>query len=586
MNSDPSAKAGAWPVFRALSGETPGALGRDLAAGLTLAAIAVPEQMATARLGGFAPEIGLFAFVAASLGFAALGSNRRLSAGADSTITPIFAGSLALMAATGSAQYATLAAGLALMVGLLLIIGGVLKLGWIADLLSLPVLTGFLAGIALHILLSQLPSVLGLPEGSGNVYHRLASLWREAHRINPPSLAIGLVVFAAILLLEKLAARIPGALIAVVAATLATAALHLERQGVAVLGAVHGGFPSLHLPTLTPANVAALGGLALVVTLVVMVQTAATTRSFSGEEGGEDGDPDVARDYIGMGFSSVLAGLVGAFPVDASPPRTAIAAEAGAASQFTGLAAALVVLFLAAFGGPLLAYVPTAALGGVLLFVAQRIFRVGTLATILRRSPAEFVLAILTMVLIVALPIQTGAAIGIFLSLAHGVFTTTRARPVMFERAPGTTVWWPASSAHPGETEPGVMVMGFQAPLSFLNAYDFRRGVLQAIDHRTAGTRLFVLEASSIIEIDFTASTILSAVIARVKAAGLAFAVARLESVRAQAAFDRFGVAAALGPDHMFQSVEAAIRALAARDAGVGVAPSGSREAEVRAPIG
>jgi len=559
MTAQPVTKARRWPVFTALAGETPGALAQDLAAGLTLAAIAVPEQMATARLGGFAPEIGLFAFVAASLGFAVLGSNRQLSAGADSTITPIFAGSLVLLAATGSPAYAAMAAGLAIMVGALLVVGGVLKLGWIADLLSLPVLTGFLAGIALHILLSQLPTVLGLPEGSGTLYHRLAGFWREARLINPPSLIIGLCVFAAIVILEKLAARLPGALIAVFAATAATAVLHLQSQGVAVLGEVHGGFPHLQAPHLTAATFASLGGLALVVTLVVMVQTAATTRAFSGQ----GGDPDVARDYIGMGVANVLSGLFGAFPVDASPPRTAVAADAGARSQFSGLAAAGVVLVLAAFGGRLLASVPTAALGGVLLFVAQRIFHVGELANILRRSPAEFGLAITTMALIVVLPIETGVAIGIFMSLAHGVFTTTRARPVVFDRVAGTTVWWPVST--PGDGEPGVLVMGFQAPLSFLNAYDFRRGVLQAIDACAPGTRLFVLEASSIIEIDFTASKILSAVIAKAHAAGLDFAVARLESVRAQAAFDRFGVTDALGPGHIFQSVDAAIHTLAAR---------------------
>ncbi len=546
-------------MFQALRGETPARFGQDLVAGLTLAAIAIPEQMATARLGGFAPEVGLLAFVAASLGFAVLGSNRQLSAGGDSTITPIFAGSLAVMAAAGSPQYAALAAVLAVMVGLLLALGGVLKLGWIADLLSAPVLTGFLAGIALHIVLSQLPSVLGLPEGSGNVFRRLAALVSEGRLVNPLSLAIGLAVFAAILATEKLAARVPGALIAVAGATLATVTLHLDRWGVAVLGQVHGGLPHLHLPTLSPATVASLGGLALVLALVVMVQTAATSRSFSGE----DGDPDVARDYIGLGLGGVLAGLFGAFPVNASPPRTAIAAQAGGSSQYTGLAAALVVLLVAAFGGRLLAYVPTAALGGVLLFVAQRIFHLGAFADVLRRSPAEFVLALLTTVLIVVLPIQTGVAIGIFLSLAHGVFTITRAQPVAFERAPGTTVWWPASPTQPGETEPGVLVMGFQAPLSFLNAYDFRRGVLAAIGAADGQTRLFVLEASSIIEIDFTASAILSQVIAKVQAQGIDFAVARLESVRAQAAFDRFGLTANLGPGHLFQSVDAAIRALA-----------------------
>jgi MFS superfamily sulfate permease-like transporter len=559
MSRDPSPNVPAWLIFRSLRGWTPAGLGPDLVAGLTLAAIAIPENMATARLGGFAPEVGFVAFAAASVGFAVFGANRHLSAGADSTITPIFAGSLALMAVAGSPQYAAFAAALALMVGGLLIIAGVLKLGWIADLLSTPVITGFLAGISLHIVLSQTPALLGLPEGSGNVYHRLAALWSEAGGINPASIAIGFSVFAVTLAAEKLSARIPGALIALVGATLATAAFGLERHGVAVLGQMSGGLPHPSLPRLGLENAIPLVGLALVVALVVMMQTAATTRSFSGE--GED--PDVDRDFIGVGVGGALAGLFGAFPVNASPPRTAIVAETGGRSQLAGLLAALAVLGLAVFGARLLTHVPTAALAGVLLFVAQRIFRLRTFADILRHTPAEFALASLTMVLIVALPIQTGVAIGIFLSLAHGVFTITRVRPISFERVPDTTVWWPSSTRHRGESEPGVLVMGFQAPLSFLNAYEFRRGVLRAIAGGAGQARLFVLEASSIVEIDFTASTILSEVIGVARAAGMDFAVARLESVRAQAAFHRFGITERLGENRVFYSVEDAIRTLA-----------------------
>jgi MFS superfamily sulfate permease-like transporter len=182
---------------------------------------------------------------------------------------------------------------------------------------------------------------------------------------------------------------------------------------------------------------------------------------------------------------------------------------------------------------------------------------------VLKRSPAEFGLAILTAVLIVALPIQTGVAIAIFLSLLQGVFTITRARPIAFERAHGTTVWWPASKIRPGETLANVTVIGFQAPLSFLNAYEFRRGALGAVASGRGRVRLLVLEASSIVEIDFTASGILSQVISEARAAGMDFAVARLESVRAQAAFDRFGLTGQLGEDHLFHSVEQAIRALA-----------------------
>lgn len=558
MPNDALLRAKAWPLFRALSGQTPGRLGRDVLAGLTLAAIAVPEQIATARLGGFAPQIGLFAFVSAAIGFAVLGSNRTLSSGADSTITPIFAGSLLMLAAAGSPQYLALAAALALMVGLLLAIAGLFKLGWIADLLSAPILTGFLAGIALHIVISQAPSVLGLTEGSGTIYGRVASLFAQAQHINPICLTIGLGVFAVTWSFEKIDRRIPGALIAVVGAMVATATLNLGQHGVAVLGQVNGGLPPIHLPHLGWQSALRLVGLAFVIALVVMVQTSATSRAF----GGDDGDPDIGRDFLGVGLGSILAGLFGAFPVNASPPRTAIVTEAGGCSQYAGLFAASAVLVLATVGAPLLAFAPTAALGGILLFVAQRIFHGRAFADILRQAPSEFALALLTTALIVILPIQTGVAVGIFLSLAHGVFTITRVRPVLFERAPGSTVWWPASSSRAGETEPGVLVIGFQAPLFFLNAYDFRRGVLQEIARCPARPRLVVLEASSIVEIDFTASAILSAVIAKTRAGGTDFAIARLESVRAQAALDRFGVTDRLAADHLFQTVDAAIRTL------------------------
>ena len=553
-------------MFRSLRGATPGGLGRDVVAGLTLAAIAVPEQMATARLGGFAPQVGFFAFAAAAVGFAAFGASRRLSAGADSTITPIFAGSLALLAVSGSPPYLALAAALALLVGVMLIVGGLLKLGWVADLLSQPVTTGFLAGISLHIVLSQAPSVLGVAEGAGDVYHRLAALWAQLGAIQGAAVAIGLGVFAVVLLAETISPRIPGALIALVGATAATIALGLERRGVATLGKIPGGLPPLILPRPGFETLVPLVGLALVITLVIMVQTAATTRSFS--DG--DAEPDVDRDFIGVGAASVLAGLAGGFPVNASPPRTAIVAESGGRTQWAGLMAAAAVLLLARVGTGLLEHVPAAALAGVLLFVAQRIFHVGAFAEVARRSPAEFALGLLTTALVFVLPIQTGVAVAIGLSLLHGVFTITRTRPIPFERVAGSTVWWPASPARRGETWPGAVVMGFQAPLSFLNAHDFRRGLMAVIGARPATLRLIVLEASSIVEIDFTASRLLNEVIDAAHAAGLEFAVARLESVRAMAAFDRFGVGETLGPGRIFDTVEQAVQALGGPGAPLG----------------
>ena len=546
-------------LFPALAAGGLGALPADLIAGLTLVAIAVPEQMATARLGGFAPQIGLIAFVAAAVGFAVFGASRQLSAGSDSTITPIFAGSLALLAAAGSPQYVGYAATLAVMVGLAVALAGMFKLGWVADLLSGPVLTGFLAGIALHIVISQVPSILGLPEATGPVSRRLAELWAHAGEINPVAAVVGLGVFAVTLAAEKLSPRIPGALIALAAATGATVVLGLDHNGLAVLGRLASGLSPPHLPAVTIQDLVKLTSLALIIALVVMVQTAATTRAFHPA----DEDPDVNRDFIGVGAASVLAGLFGAFPVDASPPRTAAVTASGGRTQWAGLFAAGAVVLLLVFGTTLLARAPVAALAGILLYVAQHIFNVREFLDLARRTWGEFALAVATMLLIVLLPIQTGVAIGIFLSLAHGVFTITRARPIPFEQAPNSTVWWPASQAVPGDERAGVVVMGFQAPLSFLNAYDFRRDVAATVKARAGKIRLFVLEASGIVEIDYTASSILSDVIDRARAAHVQFAVARLESVRAQKAFDRFGLTEKIGRDHIFRSVAEAVDTLA-----------------------
>src|SRR3981189_1222825 len=172
----------AWPVFRSLSSYPIQFLSHDLFAGLTLAAIATPARMATARRGGFAPQIGFFAFLAGSLAFAVFGSNRFLSCGADSTITPIFAGGLVLLAASSSPEYSLLAAALALMVGLLLLAAGIFRLGWIADLLSIPVTIGFLAGISVHIIISQLPGILGLPAPNGPMLQRRPILAAHLHQ--------------------------------------------------------------------------------------------------------------------------------------------------------------------------------------------------------------------------------------------------------------------------------------------------------------------------------------------------------------------------------------------------------------------
>jgi SulP family sulfate permease len=545
-----------WPLLQSFAGWRLANLGPDVIAGLTLAAIAIPEQMATARLGGFAPQIGFLAIIAGAAAFAIFGSSRAMSVGADSTITPIFAGSLALLAASGSPHYAALAAILALIVGAMLIAGGLLRLGWIADLLSIPVTTGFLAGIAGHIILSQAPALLGVAAPEGSFIDKLEALIGGLGATNVLTLAIGLGVLAIMLISERINPRIPGALIGLGGATALVAAFGLENHGVAALGAVAGAIPTLKIPQLSPDDLTRVMPIAFIVAVVVMVQTAATTRAFSACR-----EPDVNRDFVGVGAASALAGLIGAFPVNASPPRTAVVVETGGASQLGALVCAALVLALSAFGAGLLTHVPYAALAGVLLFVAQRIIRVSTFVDVWRQSLAEFALIVATLAAILLLPIQQGVAIGIILSLLHGIWTITRARTVEFARIPGTSIWWPKSAADAGETIPGVIVVALQAPLSFLNANDFQHAILALVAARASPVRLVVIEANSIADIDYTAARALCAVVARLRARGIAIAFARLESVRAQEAFVRLGLEKEVGADRLFHSVEEAVRA-------------------------
>ena len=545
-------------LFSSFKGWTKDYLGRDMLAGLTLAAITVPEQMATAKLGGFEPQIGFYAFNGATIGFAALGASRVLTAGADSTITPIFAGTLAALATGASTSLGSVAITLAFLVGVLLIVGGILKLGWIANLLSTPVVTGFLAGIAVHIVVSQLPSLFGIAKGAGDLVSQALAITSHLSNLNPFTTAIGLGVLAIMLLAERISAHIPGALIGIALATLAVLAFDLESRGVAVLGALPGGLPRLALPAFD--HLRQLIPLAVIITLVIMMQTATVTSSFRNST---EREPDIDRDFVGLGAGNLVAAFLGAFPVNASPPRTAVVVAADSRSQLSALAAAVIVLVLAVWGRALLFHVPEAALAGVLLFVAQRIVRVDTIVKIARQAPVECLLILLTATAIILLPIQTGVAIGVGISLLHGVSMAIQTHPVELRKLPGTTIWWPPETPGQGEGQQGVAVYAFQAPLLFANAEIFKRDMIEMIESNDPPLVLVVLEASGIAHVDFTAAQALIEIISHCRTANIRFAVARLESAKAHTALNRFGVLHTLGPDNLFHSVDEAVNRLA-----------------------
>jgi sulfate permease, SulP family len=537
----------------------------DLIAGIMLAAIAIPEQLATARLAGMPSQAGLYAFVAGSLAFAILGANRYLSVGADSTIAPIIAGGVVAIGPDSLTTYPVLVGATALLVGVLLLFAGLLRAGWIADLISMPVTIGFLAGIAVLIAVGQLPLILGVREGQGSLLARLLDLLHAAPQANAAAVAIGLSVLVLTLVCERLSPRIPGALIGLIGAGVAVSVWHLKERGVAVLGALPAGGPHLTLPFVDVHDIVRILPLALVVTLVCMVQTSVVLRSFPNDP---DAPGDPSHDFAAVGAGSIVAAFLGSFAVDASPPRTAVVASAGGRSQLASVAAVAAVGLLVVLGARLATYVPLAALGGVLIYVALRIFRVGDMLRIARLGNGEIMLVAVSALLVTVLPIEQGMLLAIVLSLVHGIYVIARPPSTALLRIPNTTIWWPPIEGPgsgldmPTERVPGVLVFAPAAPISFTNGH-YIVGCLQALVAAAPDpVTLVVIEGSGIIDVDYTGARILCIEIAGLRERGVTVALARLSDPRARRTAARTGLLDAFAAGHIFQSVQQAVDAL------------------------
>jgi MFS superfamily sulfate permease-like transporter len=295
----------------------------------------------------------------------------------------------------------------------------------------------------------------------------------------------------------------------------------------------------------------------LIVALVCMMQTAAVVQSFPSKPGEQE---DVSRDFGALGAGSILAAVLGAFAVNSSPPRTAVVHESGGRSQLASLLAIAIIVAIVLLAAGAFAVVPQAALSGVLVFIGMRIFRVATMRQIYRRGGWEILLVVASAALVVLLPMETGVTMSIVLSLLHSIYIIARPGCAVLARVPGTTVWWSLGKGEAGEHEPGVLVFAPGAPINFTNAAYVRGRLNDAIGAMAEPCRLVVIEANGVIYIDFTGSGILQQLITDLRGRGIDVAVARLESDRAQRAAARSGLIARLGDDHVFRSVEDAIR--------------------------
>ena len=529
----------------------------DALAGVTLLAIAVPEQLATSRLAGMPPITGFYAFIAGTMLFALLGSNPQMSVGADSTIAPLFAVGISHLAPSGSPEYVSLVGILAVAVGALVALIGLLRLGWIAEFLSAPIITGFLAGVAVIIVVHQLPDLLGLPSVGGSTIHRIGALAGRLGHTGGWTLGIGLATLTIVLAAEAVDRRLPGALIGLVGSTAVVGMLGLPAHGVAVLGTVAHGLPRVGLHGLSWSALERVMPIAGVVALVVLSQSAATSRAFA-DLG--DYDVDVGRDFVGVGAGNIVAGLVGAFPVDASPPRTAAVASASGRTQAAGLGAAAALALLAP-ASDLLKDVPLAALAALLIFVGIRIFRVRDLVAIARFDLFELGLAVVTLFTVALVGVEQGIGVAVGLAVLDRTRLSARPQLHVLGRIPGTTSWAPLSTTEGAAQVPGVLVALFATPLWYANAVHFRTQ-LSAARARTVGPlEVVVLDAIGMSDIDFTGSRALRNVLDELDRAGVPLAVARAgEHVRKS--LSRSGLFDRIGSDRFFPSVDEAVTAL------------------------
>jgi SulP family sulfate permease len=555
----PRARRRASPVFPTLQGYQIAWLTPDLVAGLTLLAIAVPEQMATARLAGMPAPTGLYAFIAGSVLIALFGASRQMSVGADSTIAPVIATGVAAVAVPGTARYEHLVTFLALIVGGLILVIGLLRLGWIADFISTPVVTGILAGIGFDILLRQLPAVLGLPGGGTTTVGRVEKIAHQLSQANGWTVAISAGVLVIIVAGEKISRRIPGALIGLVASIVAVDALGLKHHGVKVLGTISGGLPSLGPPSVPAADLGKLAVTAATVAFVCVVQTASTARSLPG-----DGAPSerLDQDLIGLGAGNLVAGLTGSFSVDASPPRSTVVATSGGRSQLASLVAAAGCVLVVAFATGLLSGLPQATLGAILIFVATRLFHVKDLRAIRHFDRAEYVIAWVTIIAVALFGIETGVLVALVLALAQRTRMAARPHDTLMGREPGTDHWVPTGSA-PTEQVPGVAVYLLLAPLWFGNADYVVERVRKVVASAPTPLRALVLDAAGVADIDFTGAQALHGLISELKAKGIRIALARAAGL-VPTDLRRSPLLEDIGPGNVFDNVEAAVQSLSA----------------------
>ena len=535
-------------------------LTRDIVAGVVLTTLLVPQGMAYAELAGLPPITGLYTSITCLLGYAALGPSRILVLGPDSSLGPMIAATvLPLVAAQGNAEQAVeLASLLALMVAAIMIVAAVARLGFIADLISKPTMIGYLNGLALTILVGQLPKLFGFKiEAEGLIGEFTEFVRGLAHgEAVPAAAAVGIAGIAVILVLQRWLPKVPAVLIMVVLAIAATTVFSLADHGVSLVGVLPKGFPPLTIPHVRLSDLGPLFAGALGIALVSLADTISTASAFAARTGQEiNGN----QEMIGIGAANLAAGLFQGFPVSTSGSRTAVAERSGAKTQFTGVTGAVLIILMIVLVPGLFRNLPNPALAAVVITASLSLADIPGTVRLWRQRKAECLLSIAAFLGVALLGVLPGIAIAVGLSILN-----------VFRRA-----WWPYETElgrvaglpgyhdthlHPqAEHLPGLVIYRFDAPLFFANATTFRDEVRRMARADPPPTWILIA-AEPVTDVDTTASDVLEDLDEALNAQGISLVFAELKDpVREK--IERYGLTRTIDPRHFFPTIEAAVAA-------------------------
>ncbi len=528
----------------------------DALAGLTVTAYLVPQVMAYAELAGVPAQAGLWAAVGALTLYAVLGSSPQLSVGPESTTALMTAAALATLAGSG-VDASSSAAVLALLVAAFCVLGRLFRLGALADLLSRPVLVGYLAGIACIMVASQFGKLLGIPEDVDGFFAELREVLGRLDEMHGPTAALGLITLTVMLIAAAVAPRAPVALLGMLGATAVTAMLDLSDHGVRLVGAIPAGVPVPSLPDVGTADLTTMLAPALGIAFVAYTDNILTGRAFASRHGATI---DPQRELLALGAANLGAGLLQGFPVSSSGSRTAIVDSMGGRTQLAGLVTVACTLAALLTLRPVLAAFPLAGLAAVVVYAATRLVDVPELVRFARFRRSELVLAVTTTAGVLALDVLLGILVAIALSVLDLLRRVARPHDAVEGTVPGLAGMHDVDDYPSAEQVPGLLVYRYDSPLFFANADNFLSRARAAVDDATTPVRWFLLNVEANVEVDITGADALEMLRADLEQRGIVFALARLkQDLRDQ--LSRTGLLEQIGEDHIFLTLPTALDA-------------------------